>query len=79
MPALLDLLMDKLLHISKYSGSIGILACAPLSGERQRDANFSLCPPKQLPLVTLLRPPLPVADLNRYLLSIPLTAPTVTL
>ncbi len=32
-------------HLSKkfgdYSRSIGILACAPLSGERQRDANFS--------------------------------------
>ena len=30
-----------------YSGSIGILACAPPSGERQRDANFALRP-KQL-------------------------------
>ena len=36
-------------HLSKsdgsirrnYSRSIGILACAPLSGERQRDANFA--------------------------------------
>ncbi len=25
-----------------YSRSAGILACAPLSGERQRAANFSL-------------------------------------
>jgi hypothetical protein len=25
-----------------YSGSVSILACAPLSDERQQDANFSL-------------------------------------
>jgi hypothetical protein len=31
-----------------HSGSIGILACASLSGERQRDANFSLCPEQLL-------------------------------